>query len=796
MHRHPKILRTPRAGRAALAALAALAAVAAACGPKPAPTPIPLLPGDGTEHVAKPPTAKPPAVVDPWAGRTDLIVPPAPEPPAPVDIPPIEELALPNGLKVFIIKSDRLPVVSVQLAIRAGRMHEPRARLGVAEITADMLVKGTARRDAAALAKAIDFVGGTIAVDATFEATLLSCSVLRKSLGTCLELLPEMLTQPAFPESELGKVRDQMRGQIRSRLDDAGALASQHVQHLLWGPEHVRGWVPSEPGIAGIRREDVLAWHKTWFVPNNAMLVIAGDVDPARIKADLGRAFGGWKRAPVPPAPTYREPGLSGSRIRLVDKPGQTQTHIRVAQFGIKHEDPRFFDTLVWNYALGSGGFSSRLMRVVRVEGGKAYGASSSFDRNLDKGSFVAQTFTRNDQAVAATKLVLAEIAKMAKEGPTQDEVAAAIANIAGGYGLRFQAASDVGAALIGAELHGFGREYLANFPVAVGRASVASAKQAAAEILDPRSYVVVMVGDAKDLEPQLKQEGWRYQKVSFTDIITPPEQVADAPIDPKAAEAARKVIDEALAAKGGKARLAAVKGFRMIAAGTTSAPRAGSVPVEIERLFVLPDKMRIDATLDGKVKVTIAVSGRTGWQVAPDQTGQGQALTEFTPAELAQIEVERWREPELILLKAAEPGAKIALASDESIDGKPHAVVKLRTPFQGLEIALYIDRKTKLVSKMMYTEGRSSQSDLFGDYKVVGGLKIAHQRHSTGDRETKLEIKSVELDPKFDAKLFDRPAGVPAAAPPPGAPKAAPPPGAPKAAPPAAEPPKADPKK
>src|SRR5690349_1836810 len=139
-------------------------------------------------------------------------------------------------------------------------------------------------------------------------------------------------------------------------------------------------------------------------------------------------------------------------------------------------------------------------MRVVRVEGGKTYGASSSFDRNLDKGSFVAQTFTRNSEAVATTKLILGEIAKMAKDGPTEQEVASAIANIAGGYGMRFQSAADVGAALIGAELHDFGREYLTNYPVAVGQVDVETAKRAASEVLDPRSFVIVMVGDAKDL--------------------------------------------------------------------------------------------------------------------------------------------------------------------------------------------------------------------------------------------------------------------------------------------------------
>jgi len=740
----------------------ALLATLFACGPKPKPAPIPALPGDGTANVAKPPSDAKPAADDPWAGRTDLIAPPAPKAPAPVELPAIDSYKLGNGLQVFVIKSDRLPVASLQLAIKAGRMHEPRARLGVAEFTADMLVKGTRKRSAVALAKAIDFVGGTIAVDATFEATLMSCSALARNLGTCLQLVPEMLTQPSFPDSELAKVREGMLGRVRQRLDDAGQLASAHVQNLLWGSDHVRGWINNEQSVAAIKRDDLVAWHKQWFVPGNAMLVVAGDVDTKKLKGDLERAFGVWKQAPIPPAPSYKEPGLSGSRIRLVDKPGQTQTHIRIAQFGIKHDDPRFFDTLVWNYVLGGGAFSSRMMKVVRVDGGKTYGASSSFDRNLDKGSFVAQTFTRNSEAVPTTKLLLAEIARMAKEGPKQDEVAGAIANLAGGYGLRFQAAADIGAALIGAELHGFGREYLTNFPVAVGKVDVATATRAASEILDPRSYVIVMVGDAKDLEPQLKQEGWRYQKVSFTDPITPPIVVPEAPIDPKAAAAARKVLDEAIAAKGGKAKLSALKAFKMVATGsTTIGPQ--TVPVEIERVYVMPDKMRIDATLMSRVKVIVAVDGKRGWQLAPDPSGQKIQLTEIGAADMASIDFERWRDPELILLRAADPAAQLRPLADEAVDGKPHAVLALRSPFNGVELKLYIDKQTKLLTKMSYSEGGAAEADQFSDYRDVRGIKVAHKRHSVGGgRETKLELKSVELDPKLDPKLFEKPAAPP----------------------------------
>jgi zinc protease len=739
--------------------LVATLAVLLACGPKPKPAEVPVLPGDGDTNVAKPPatpTGKQQGN-DPWVGRTDLIVPPAPKPPSKLELPAIEEFKLANGLQVFVIKSARLPVASMQLAIKAGRMHEPRARLGVAEATADMMVKGTKRRNAVALAKAIDFVGGTIAADATFEATLLSCSVLARNLGTCLQLMPEMVTQSTFPDDELKKIKELMIGNVRQRLDDAGTLASVHVQNLLWGNEHVRGWVNSEASINGLRREDLVAWHKTWYAPNNAMLVVAGDLDAKKVKADLERAFGGWKKANLPPAPSYKEPGLSGTRIRLVDKPGQTQTHIRIAQFGIKHDDPRFFDALVWNYALGGGAFSSRLMKVVRVEGGKTYGASSNFDRNLDKGSLVASSFTRNSEAVATTKLMIGEIAKMAKNGPTQAEVDAAIANIAGGYGLRFQAAGEIGSALIGAELHGFGVEYLTNFPLVVGKVEVETAKRAASEILDPKNYVVVMVGDAKDLEPQLDKAGWRYEKVSFAEPITKEIKQPEAPVDAKSLAAARQVLTEALATKGGRAKLAAIKSLRMTATGTTKI-QGQTLPVEIERVFVVPDKMRIDATLAKQFKVIVGVEGKSGWQQAPTQSGATQTV-EFKGKDIEQAQFEAWREPELILLKATDKDAKVAPAKDETIDGKPHAAVRVTSPF-GPEVTLFIDKKTKLISRASFQDQGKVQTEQFSDYKDVGGIKVAHKRSSEGEgRVTQLEVSKVEWDPKIDPAIFKKPA-------------------------------------
>jgi zinc protease len=745
-----------------LLVLAFVSVLGAACGPQSAPAPIPVLPGDGDAHVAKPPPPKPPPPPDPYGGRSDLIAVPSVRPPGPVELPKLDEWKLGNGLQVYAVRTSRLPVVAMQLAVRAGRMHEPRARLGVSELAADMLVKGTKNHDAAQLARAIDAVGGTIAADSTFEATLVSCSALARSAGTCFDLVSEMVTQPAFPDAELVALRDSLVGKIQQRTEDPAALASAHAQNLLWGNDHIRGWINSAQSMGAIRRDDVIAWHRAWFVPGNAMLVVVGDVDPKRLRGDLERTFGAWRKGPVPPAPTYPEQGLSGTRIRLVDKPGQPQTQIRIAQFGIKHADPRFFDTLVWNYALG-GGPGSRLARAVRGDGSKGYAAGSAFDRNSDRGSFVASSATRNADAVATTKRMIAELAKLAKDGPTPDEVGTAIVSITGGYGLRFQAASDFGAALVTAELHGFGHEYLSNYPVAIGHVTVADAKRAAAEILDPKAYVVVLVGDAKDLEPALHKEGWRYEKAAYTDPVSPPYVAPEAPVDAKATAAARKLIDDALAAKGGKAKLAGLKALRLVATGVSTFS-GQPVPVEIARTLALPDKMRIDATLklsqpQGDAVVSIVVAGKSGWQRAPDGHG-GYALVDITGPALATADFERWREPELILLKAAEPDAKLTPLPDETVDGKPCAVVKLRSPLPGVDVELYLDKKTKLISRMIYSDAGSTETDEFSDYHDASGLKVAYKRTTNGGgRSTALDIKSVELDPRIEPTLFDKPA-------------------------------------
>ncbi|TMQ08303.1 MAG: outer membrane lipoprotein-sorting protein [Deltaproteobacteria bacterium] len=233
------------------------------------------------------------------------------------------------------------------------------------------------------------------------------------------------------------------------------------------------------------------------------------------------------------------------------------------------------------------------------------------------------------------------------------------------------------------------------------------------------------------------------------------------APVD--ARTSARAIIEDALAAKGGKAKLASLKAIRLTAAGTTSIG-AQHLPVEVVRVLVFPDKLRIDATVTPpsapRVVVSAAISGETGWQRSPDPKTHEGVSVDVTGSNLQTLKFERWREPEQILLKASDPAAILALAPDETIAGQACSVVKLQSPFGKVDVSLYIDKSTKLIRRMSYSDGIHTDNDDFADYRVVDGVRFAYRRTTHGGgRSTVFEVKTLEVDPEIDLTIFDKPA-------------------------------------
>jgi zinc protease len=726
------------------------------CGASPPREVSPTLPAEVVQPEPAPATGEGPRSpeADPWAGRADLVASPPLSPPSPVNLPTLQRFTLKNGLQVLVVENHELPVVSLHLAVHAGSADETRARRGLASFAAQMLTRGTPRHTADAIAEAVDFVGGSLEASSDFEETHVSCGVLTKDLETCLTLLPEVVLSPLFPDQEMGEIRDRFLSELREQRDSARALANEHFENALWGDEHVRGWPMTEDTIGAISQKDLALWHATYFRPQNALLAVAGDVNAKGLRARLEKAFALWKQGPVPPRNAYRGPPWQGVQVRLVDKPDQTQSQIVLGHLGVAHGDADYFPTMLMNYTLGGGAFSSRLMKVVRSEGGKTYGASSSFERWKTRGTFEATTFTRTAETVPTLKLVLSELAKMKAEGPTEVELKDAQTNLAGGYPLAFETASDVASAVLSAELHGLGEDYVRQFPVRIAKVTRAEAVAAAREHLEPERVVIVIVGKAAEVGPALREAGLGFEQVDYLDPISKKDrEKKPTQLDPASEAAARALLAQALEAKGGAVKLRAIRDLTFLGKVKLM---AGAQELEgAYQRYLLPQarlRMNLDLQSLGR-KISVVVTEDGAWQA------QGTDVVEL-PGELVNAaRATLWRDRDLVLLSAQE--AKIVAYGKQALGEVEAFAITIERVDGSWQTRLFFDAKTRLLVGMEYQEDGKHMREDFSDYKTIDGVAFALRQRAAGPQGTPgmdITLTEVKVNAGVPQGTWDKP--------------------------------------
>ncbi|HVT07625.1 MAG TPA: pitrilysin family protein [Polyangia bacterium] len=506
--------------RSRLLPVALLVAAVAGCASAPA-KPAPPAGSIEVQYEANPPVAPAGGAAAFWAGRKDLIKAPAPPKPEALALPKIDRFTLPNGLQVIVVPRKDLPVASFGLAVQAGGYDETRQTLGVSDFVAAMLRKGTKRRSADEISRAIDFVGGSLDAQSSNEATTVACSALAKDGSLCLDLLADVLLHPSFPEQEMADVRDQMLAAVASRFDSPGDLASAHFDNQLFGENHPDGWIMTAEDVKRIDRVALVKFWQTFYKPNRAILAVAGDVETSKLRAEIEKAFRGWAKGSAPARPNWKIPPLGGTRMLLVDKPDLTQATIVMGHAGIRHADPRWYAVTLMNYVLGGSDFSSRLMTEVRVKRGLTYGIGSSFGSSLYQGAFRVSAATKNQSVWDALLASVDEIRRMQAEGPTVAELDKAKGYYAGSYPFSLQTAAGIAAALVGAEEHGLGDAYVRELPLRLAAVDEAQAKAAAHDFLSPDTLMVVIVGKADVIEPVLAQTGVTFERINYKDPIS-----------------------------------------------------------------------------------------------------------------------------------------------------------------------------------------------------------------------------------------------------------------------------------
>ena len=425
--------------------------------------------------------------------------PPAPGPivsPAP---PRPATRVLRNGLRVIVARTSALPLVTAELVVRSGATSDPAGLAGLQSLTTSLLPLGTGGRTAPQIASDIEALGGTLESAGGTDGSQIVLTVLADQLGAAMPILADVARRPTFAPAELDRLRRQRLDELAVQMDEPGALARLALRPVVFGASpygHNPTGTPAS--LKRIDRDAVMRQYAASFRPDNAILILTGDITLDQGFALAERTFGGWV-GPSTPRPARPEPTAPPKpRVVVIDLPGTGQAAVLAGAPSIARADPRFYAAEVASAVLG-GGFSARLNEELRIKRGLSYGAGCNIDEFRDTGLFAAAAQTKNVSAPQVARLTLDQIAGLAATPIPPAELEAREAGIVGEFG-RGVATSSGLAGQIAANyaLYGIDADEIARFTPRIDAVTAGSAHLAASETIRADRTSLVIAGDAK----------------------------------------------------------------------------------------------------------------------------------------------------------------------------------------------------------------------------------------------------------------------------------------------------------
>ena len=453
------------------------------------------------------------------APEGERIALPGPGPERAVETPAVVERTLSNGLRVFVARTDSLPLVSARLTFQAGSSDDAQGQEGTAQMAAALITQGAAGRTAPEIATDIERLGAAIGASATSDFTSVYANSPTDTFDETFALMTQLVRQPDFSTEELDRQRDQALDGLRVSLSQPGPIASAVVARAVYGDAPY-----GDPGggtldsLPAIDRDAVAAFHAGNWNPGTANLVFSGDIDPEAAFAMAEAAFGDWQGTGGSAGASNPAGAPVTPRVIVVDLPGSGQAAVSVAGRAISRTDEDYFRLLVGNAVMG-GGYSARLNREIRIERGLSYGAGSSFAARQDEGYVVASTQTRNDAAAEVVSLILAEITRLSAEQATDDEMAPRRATLVGGFARSLETVDGLGGAVASLANYGLPMSELEAYAPNVRGVTPEQIQAFAAEHLRPGDFSIVVVGDSAQFIDALRAAHPNVEVIPATDL-------------------------------------------------------------------------------------------------------------------------------------------------------------------------------------------------------------------------------------------------------------------------------------
>jgi zinc protease len=346
-----------------------------------------------------------------------------------------KETKLANGLRVVVVERPGLPLLAAEVLVRTGAEVDAKDLAGTASMTGSLLTKGTETMTAPQIASAIESLGGSIDSGAHWEASRATIVVMSDKAEPALKILSDVMLHPTFKQEEIDRLKNQTLDGLRVALRQPGSLSQFVTGRVLFGDApYGHSFSGTMESVQAIKRDDIVKLYRTYYVPENAALILSGNLTLEEGRKYAEQFFGDWKGAlptpSIPPSGTAKE--WKPNNI-VIDMPEAGQAAVTVARPGVKRSSPDYYAGLVANAALGTG-FVSRLNREIRIKRGLSYGARSSLEARRDVGPFIATAQTKNESADEVAKLMQIELKRLKTDPVQGDELKSRQAVLVGSY--------------------------------------------------------------------------------------------------------------------------------------------------------------------------------------------------------------------------------------------------------------------------------------------------------------------------------------------------------------------------
>ena len=453
--------------------------------------------------------------------QTPQATPPPPAPPRSGTFPkPVDE-TLPNGLRVIVVQRSESPLVSAQLLIKNGGEVDPVELAGLADMTANLLTKGTQSRDATRIAQEIESLGGSLDSSARWDSSFATVNVMSSKIGPAMEILADVVRRPTFKSEEVERLRQQYLDNVTLLLGDPGNIARFVAARVVFGDSPyghpIAGTIDS---LTRITAADIVKLHSRYYRPDNAILVIGGDIS-GKDGIELGkRYFGDWQKPSTPlPATSaaMNDAAAKTGRVIVIDKPDAGQAAVYLARTGINRKDADYFRGIVANSVLS--GYSGRLNQEIRIKRGLSYGAASSLDTRRDVGPFVASAQTKNESGAVVADLLLGEIGRLSSAPPADPELTPRKAVLIGGFSRNLETAGGLVGQVGSLALHGMSLDEINRYINNVQAITTADVQKFAGTRLDAKTSNIIIVGNAKAFLPELQKKYPNVEVIPVTEL-------------------------------------------------------------------------------------------------------------------------------------------------------------------------------------------------------------------------------------------------------------------------------------